>query len=127
MRLELPDDGWAVLTPPRKVKERKRRSWIAASEKASDTVGQWEAGIALVVCLVEQWSYGDVTPEVFEELDVDTADRLLAACLPLAEALTPNFDPDPDPKAPTVSSTPSPTDWSKVPPPSVTIGSDGTS
>lgn len=105
-RLDLPDNGWAVITPPRKVKERKRRRWLTAATAVTGSDGMSEAAMELVLCLVEQWSFGDVTAAVYEDLAVETTDMLVAACVPLAEQLAPNFEADPDPKAPTAASTP---------------------
>lgn len=121
-RLDLPEGGWAIVTEPRKVKERKRRVWLAASAEVGDLNTaegmdkNSDALMQLVLCLVEQWSFGDVTATVFEDLDVGTTDDLVRQCMPLAADLAPNFGPDPDPKATTGEST-SPLPGSPVTPP----------
>jgi len=62
----------------------------------------------LILCLVKEWSFGEVTLEVLEDLDAGTYDTLARACRPLASDLTPDYSPDVDPKAPTSASTPPP-------------------
>lgn len=128
-RLSLPDDNWALLASPKKVQERKRRRYIAelanlsaktselprnpnkpdepdprhmagAHLEAADRVGD-----ALILCLVKEWSFGDVTQEVLEGLEADCFDPILRACRDLAGGLLPDYSPDIDPKAPTSAST----------------------
>jgi hypothetical protein len=65
----------------------------------SDRVGDM-----LILCLVKEWSFGDVNEETLQTLDSDCFDVLYAACLPLAGELVPNYSPDPDPKASTPGS-----------------------
>lgn len=136
-RLELPDDQWAELASPRKVSERKRRRYIAAmTDLTSGTAdlprdpndpdspdprrfnGTHMAlsdalGDALILCLVREWSYGEVSSAVLEDLPVDQFEPLFKACRDLAPQLTPDYSVGPDPKAPagghTTSPTPSPT------------------
>jgi hypothetical protein len=130
-RLELPDDAWAVLAPPKKVQERKRRRYLAAmAELAAATTSMPQVanprygqpgeppvipdpsvpptsemlelgdrvGDMLILCLVREWSFGDVTEEVLAELEADKFDPLFRACRELAGDLVPDFSPDVDPK-----------------------------
>jgi hypothetical protein len=56
----------------------------------------------LVAALVESWSYGtDVTADTLQDLPGRAYDALLKACEPLAEAMSPDFGPSPDPQSPT--------------------------
>jgi len=136
-RIDLPDEGWAVLYAPRKVRERGRRRFVAAvadmnarlsqlpqvPNPDTETVGRAatvpdpasygsvESGLAdqvtdmLILCLVKEWSYGEVSLEILEEFDAETYDRIAQPCRLLMPELTPDYSPDVDPKAPTSAST----------------------
>lgn len=125
MKVDLPDGGWADLADPRKVPEKKRsryrRSHFAFSaatadlprmdsdpnipdprymtDEASDLADNIAA--QLVLCLVTEWSFGDVTLDVLEGIPGDAYDALVLACRDLAPELMPDYQVDTDPKAPT--------------------------
>lgn len=129
-RIDLPDGQWAELAPPKKVPERKRRRYVAAmtdlvqatnhlpkNEKGEPDQSEFGAsemekvdavGDALILALVREWSFGEVTLEAIAELPGDAFDALLIACRDLAPDLTPNYEPSPDPKAATSNSHGSP-------------------
>jgi hypothetical protein len=142
VRVELPDDGWAVLYAPRKVRERSRRRYMAAIADLNAAVSKLPqipnpdadgpatvpdpAGFdaaatamtervvdALILCLAKEWSFGPVEAAVLEEFDAETYDRLSAACRPFQSELLPDYSPDVDPKARTSGS--------PVPPPGPTF------
>lgn len=66
-------------------------------------------GDALILCLVREWSFGEVSAAALEELPVDTFEPLFKACRDLAPELTPDYGADDDPKALGGGSTRSPT------------------
>jgi hypothetical protein len=139
-RIELPGDNWVILWSPKKVKDRKRRRYMAAmadmsaasnhlpqipnpkfgepgqkatvpdmSQMTSEMLGYSDqVGDALILCLVRDWSFGEVTDTVLADLDSDVFDAVYRACLPLAGDLVPDYSPDPDPKVHTPGSPPSP-------------------
>jgi hypothetical protein len=56
----------------------------------------------LIVALVESWSYeAAIGVEALQDLPGRSYDVLLAACEPLAAAMSPDFGPSPDPESPT--------------------------
>lgn len=150
-RLDLPDGQWAELADPRKVPEKKRaryrRSHFAFSAATADlprmgddknvpdprylddTAAELADNIAalLMVCLVREWSYGEVTVDVLDGLPADAYDQLLRACTPLATELMPSYEADVDPKARTAVSSPPPTPSLQVAPIYATTSTDGTS
>ena len=125
-RVELPDGQWAEIAPPKKVPERKRRRYVSAmtalvqatnhlpkNEKGEPDQSEFGSaemelvdavGDALIVALVREWSFGEVTPDAVAELPADAFDVLLIVCRDLAPELTPNYDLSPDPKAVTSNS-----------------------
>ena len=126
----LPDGQWAELMDPRKVSERKRRPYVTAmtafnavaprdekGELLSMQIGAEAAGLLdraldlLTVALVKAWSFEQspgvalpVEVESLQDLPVDAFDDLRREVNKLSPALLPNFDPTPDPKAPTPTS-----------------------
>lgn len=66
-------------------------------------------GDALILCLVNEWSYGEVSADKLADLPIDVFEPLMRRCRDLSPELTPDYSPDPDPKAPTAASTTSPT------------------
>lgn len=134
-RLELPDGGWADLLDPRKVSERKRRpitrlllalasdgglaeieasgdapdaaaaARIAASLSGDALAAMDDLNDALVVALVDVWSF-DVpcNAESVADLPGDAYEALRDACAPFLTDLMPNFAPSPDPGSPTLPS-----------------------
>jgi hypothetical protein len=69
----------------------------------SDTLGDM-----LILCIVREWSYGEVSVEVLEELPVDAFEQIFKRCRDLAPELTPDYGVDPDPKARSGGLPPSP-------------------
>jgi hypothetical protein len=138
VRIELPNGGWAVLADPREVPERKRRRYIAAMADLSAKSSQLPQKVsvqpdgttlqepdtrflageymqlndlvsdALVLCLVQEWSFGPVDDATLLELAAGSMDVLLRRCRELQQGLVPDYSPDIDPKAPTSASTVSP-------------------
>ena len=135
MRVDLPDGQWAELRDPLKVPERRRRAYLAAvadCAAAGEITGAKMQladlmGDLLIMCLVEAWSFGDVTVEQIAEFDTGTFDALFRACRPLERQLQPDYGADIDPKALTGGSTPPPTLSSTVTPTFATLSTDGTS
>lgn len=54
---------------------------------------------AVVIALVREWSFGEVTAEVLLDLPSDAYKELSAACAPHLNGMMPQFGVDPDPKA----------------------------
>lgn len=130
MRLDLKDGEWAELWSPRKVKERKRRAYIAALTDLSAATAELprdpakpgepdprflrgeqmaladRVGDLLILCLVREWSFGDVNDETLSELVAEHFDPIFKACRDLTSELLPDFGADPDPKVPGGGSTP---------------------
>lgn len=82
---------------------------------------------ALILALVAEWSFGDVSQDILEGLPADCFDPIFRACRDLAPELAPDYGPDPDPKAPEAKP-------GRLPPGSpaarstyATLSSDGTS
>lgn len=117
-RLDVPG-GWADIYDPLKVPERRRRPVVKALVKfmASQngtlpvTNGDTpridpsvvevadDLNDALIVAMVQSWSFGDVTVEVLLDLPADAYRALSTACSEHVTALMPNFQVSPDPKA----------------------------
>jgi hypothetical protein len=55
----------------------------------------------LMLALISEWSYGDVTRDALDELPVDTYDVILKHCEKLAPQLSPSFEVSKDPKVTT--------------------------
>ena len=100
MRLELPSGGWAEIKDADTIK-RKDRDKIVRGGKDSDEL---EALNAAIIQLVSGWSFGpEVTVELLDELSIADTNALEAAVVETLDALAPNFEPSPDPKAPTAN------------------------
>lgn len=127
MRIDLPEGAWAELADPRKVSERRRRSYVnamAAFNAATASLPRTEDGNPdprfcgsehaelldtaldlLTVALIKAWSYEQpVTVEAIQDLPVDVFDALRKAATDRQTELLPNYSPDIDPKAHTVGS-----------------------
>lgn len=85
--------------------------FTSAHMELSDRVGDM-----LILCLVRDWSLGDITEEAVGNLDAEVFDVLFRACRDLGSDLLPNYAPDPDPKASTGGLPGSPTESSRVQP-----------
>lgn len=118
MRLELPDGQWAELYDPVKVPERKRRPVFRAlvAFMASQDGGEIGSKLdpaavdladglndALVVALVREWSFGEVSEAVLLDMAADCYRVLSTECAKHLDALMPNFSVSPDPKVPSGS------------------------
>lgn len=117
MRLDLPDGAWAILFDAAKVPERKRRpvfrALVAFMASQNGEVGSKldpaavdladDLNDALVVALVREWSFGEVSEAVLLDMPADAYRPLSAECAKHLDALMPNFSVSPDPKATTGS------------------------
>lgn len=125
MKIDLPDGGWADMCAPRKVPERKRRSYQSAVMDLNAATGdlprdpenpanpdeKFYSGRhnelmstvfdMQILCFVREWSFGPVTLEALQDLDGDAYDVLKKWAIGHANEMMPDFGPDPDPKAPT--------------------------
>lgn len=129
--LSFSDGGTALLRDPRQVPVKFRRVW----ERAQSAMGSIAYDIknriadedeqnkeftktgmehpelvervrdAAILALVSNWSYGEVTQEVIENLPADTYDTLAAKCDELSKQMAPNFEVQRDPKADSLSGT----------------------
>lgn len=106
-RVDLPSGGWVALKDPRHVTIRGRRPVV-------DLMGRLEglgpAGIDEMLCvggatLIAQWSFDQpITADTIGDLiDVEDADVLLKAIMPLVTKLAPDLTVDDvaDPDSPT--------------------------
>lgn len=59
---------------------------------------------ALVLALVREWSFGEVSEAGLMDLPGKTLDAVRSLCMPFMADLMPNFGPDPSPDSPTVPS-----------------------
>lgn len=149
-RVEVPG-GWAELRSPGKVHERARRRYIAAMTDLSGATADLprdpndptspdpahmngthmaladRVSDMLILCLVREWSFGEVTEDVIGELETDQFDPIFKQCRDVARELMPDYSPDIDPKAPTGGSQPSPVASSTDALISATPASDGIS
>jgi len=117
----LPDDAWAELISPRKVKERDRRRYLSAmvafrhaivdlpreedGNIKDDSYGPEHSEMLnsaldlLTVALVKAWSFEvPVSVEALGDLSADAADALRAAVIDARGEVTPDYSPVPDPK-----------------------------
>jgi len=77
---------------------------IAASIDPSLLVAADDLNDTVVVALVREWSFGEVTTDVLLDLPADTYKQLSTACAPHMQALMPDFQVSPDPKVTTGAS-----------------------
>jgi hypothetical protein len=120
--------GWAEVRAADEVPERLRRKVISAmgamvadpdtvaavqsADTPEDAAAQVGIGLldemgamqdAMICAVVASWSFGDtVSVDALLDLPAKTYDALAEIATPLLDAMMPNFDPTPDPKAPTV-------------------------
>lgn len=112
-RLELPGGGWAQLRDPEAVTERQRKPFVTALGRASKYEQMDDGGLgamidvqdALVVALVDSWSYeAPVSADALLDLPHKAVTALRVACLAHQSELMPDFGPTPDPATPSVPS-----------------------
>lgn len=123
--LSFPDGGTALLFDPNLVPVKRRRPYerakmamgkhaVTAQELSTDEdeqqkyfvlaladnpdIGERIADTA-ILALVAEWSYGEVTQAVLDELPSSTYDALAVKCAALAPQMSPNFAVSDDPKA----------------------------
>jgi hypothetical protein len=149
-RFALPDDQWATLCAPKKVPERKRRRYERcffeineATTSLPRMAGKDEpdpkfftgmhhdliahAEDMLILCFVREWSYGEVTEDVLEDLPTEDYRALKAECERLKDEMMPDYSADIDPKAPTSGSMPQHHGSQTEGPTFATLSSDGIS
>lgn len=106
-RVELPSGGYVALKDPRHVTIRGRRPIVTLMGKLSDLGVE---GVDDMLCvggatLIAQWSFGEpITADTIADLiDVEDADVLLKAIMPLVTKLAPDLTVDDagDPDSPT--------------------------
>lgn len=123
-RVDLPDGAWAELHAPKKVSERKRRSFVNAIADFNRSLHTMEkdangevdphmygseqntlldiAMDLLTVALVATWSFDvAVTVDSLGDFPTDVFDTLRNACMALQGEVMPHYETDPDPKATT--------------------------
>lgn len=103
-KVDLPSGGWAMLVDVDTVTSGQRKALLRASKGTDDP---FDLNDGMVSRLVLAWSYDDIDvptpekPESLDEIPFADADALTKACIDIVKALTPDFDPNPDPGTPT--------------------------
>lgn len=95
---ELPDLDDTGMTQEQAEKRHQLQVGIAIAKtpELSDAYNE-----TLMLALVAEWSYGEVSQSTLDELPVATYDQILAHCNKLAPQLSPSFEVSADPKATT--------------------------
>ena len=122
MKRENINGGWVDFREPEDVPERLRRKVTTMSSRAAKIAGKFEAdeptdveeaelqfllefNDAVSICLVMGWSFdAPVTVEGLLELPASAYDFIVRHGQANIARLLPNFQVDPDPKAPTENS-----------------------
>ena len=132
MKLELPHDNWADLREPDEIPRKAARRFRqvlyrvaapsagidqndpnAAAKVAADMLGSADGmdGIeemaeAMVLAVVVDWSYGEVTPEVLDTVPDAAVNAIYDECQAqdYITKLMPDFGQSPDPDSPTLPS-----------------------
>lgn len=123
MKRESVVGGWVDFREPEDVPERLRRRVTTMSGRAAKIAGRLEGddavdkveeddlqfllefNDAVALCLVMGWSWEHpITPEGLLELPASAYDHIVRYGQSMITRLLPNFQVDPDPKAPTENS-----------------------